>query len=530
MPGTQVKLGPFNKGLHNSAGSGEYIDDAELFDLVNLEVDSDGSLANRPAISSFNMPTVGGRFKIIGYFNPTGSQQYLVLSYGTTFSTVGLFSLLTNTVVVSRALKSNVAVQYNNRIHIIPASDATPGTGGFYDGSATPAWTAVGSMPRGDDAIIFKDRLFITAGLAAPAASDSTLNYSCFLHPEVWVGDATPGVVKTNDASFVNIEKGNGQRLISVLIMGSDLVLCKEHSTFRISYGGTPSSGDLVKVSGTIGTPTLHCAVTYDNNNIYILHDTSVYEMYNYTFTKLSTNLSMTMVPDTDIYSDATYGLTLFRNRLFVRYYSKQYVYSLTIGKWSRWTTFKKFNNLYVVPSASGPDTAYAASVSITIPPYLFSILDDRVANIQSGESFNCSITTKTYDFDLSYSFKVMFWWGMTIATSGLCSGIVNVPNAAPNMTWAMLAQQYASWQDANTAGVVWAINPPISINTPAIPTERGPYARKFLKFNKKIRFRQLYFTVTTQCLPNTIGDACVRIYDISAFLKQKETVVAQTT
>lgn len=527
MPGTQIKLGPFTKGLHNSAGTGEYIDDAELFDIVNLEVDTDGSLANRPAISS-NFPTgLSTRFKVIGTFISKNGTNYLVISYGSGFGTTGLYSITTNSITVSRTVKSNVAVQYNDSIWVVPASDGTAGTGGSWDGSGTPAWTVAATMPRGDDACIYKDRLFITAGLGSTSNS-SRLFRSCVGHPEIWFGDAPPSG-GANDAGTNDLEPGNGQKLVSCLVMNQDLVCFKEHSTFRYVFSSDPSKVEISKISSTIGTPNIKCAVTYDNNNIYLLHDNSVYELYNYTFTKLSSNIAMLQVPDADIPADSVYGLTLFRNRLFVRYYSNLYVYSLLIGKWSKWSTLKKFSQLFVIPNSTGLDVAWAHSVSLSNSIALWSFVDDRVLRVGIDETFNCSIVTKTYDFDVSWAYKVMFWWGMTIATSAPTTSTAQVPNASGNYTWTGLQAQEGSWGQANTDGIKWDNSSSIIFNS-LTPAEQGRYARKFLKFNKKARFRQAFFTISTQASPNNVGDACVRIYDISAFVNQKEIVAQRTT
>lgn len=531
MPGTEVTLGPFTKGLHNSAGSGENIDDAELFDLSNLEVDTDGSLVNRPAISTLIPTGFSGRFKIIGTFFPTGGAKYLVVSYGTGFSTTGLFDINANSIKVSRALKANVAVQYNNNLYIPPASDGTVATGGWYDNSATPAWTTVTYMPNGDDAVIFNDRMWLAAGINGGATNDSTVWYSCFLNPQTWKGDPNiPSNVTSNDAGFITAEQGNGQRAVSLLVMASDIIIFKEHSTFRFNYGTDPAKGIISKVSSTIGTPALKCAVSFDNNNAYVLHDTSVYELYNYTYTKLSTPISMTQVADSDLFSDANYGITLFRNRLFVRYYSKCYVFSLITGRWCKWVSNNKFITLWTVPGTAGVDTAYGASTSIANPVQFNTMLDDRLTNVGVTELFTCSITTKTYDFQLQWAFKVLFWWGTTISTCGLTNATVSAPNSSPNYSWLGLNDAFGSWANVNTNGIKWS-NAPATLFMTQTPYERGNYSKKFLKFNKKIRFRQAYFTLSTPVVANSsFFDACVRIYQLSAFILQKQTVVARTT
>lgn len=512
MPGDFLTLGPFTKGLHNSAGSGEYIDDAELFQLENLEVDTDGSLANRPAITTWAATGLGtGRCRVLGIFVTNGGDKYVAVSYSG-FTRVGLVNVLTNALITSQAISSDCVVQYNNRLYVV----ALPGsgdTGGYFD--STPAWNGAAALPKGNSAAIYKERMWIAAGLDS-TSDTSRLYFSAIGDPTSWGG-----------ADYFDVEPGNGQKLTALTVLNNDIILFKEHSTFRAGYTSDVRKMEISKISTTIGTPAADCSVTYDNNNIYLLHDNSVYELYNYTFTKLSSNISMSTVLGGDIYTDEKVSLTLFRNRLFVRYYNNLYVYSLLSGRWSSWKTAKKFSRVVVVPDQAG-DTAYAHSITTTDPGILYKFQDDRVTGVQSEEDFTCVITTKTYDFDASWSFKVLFWWGMTLATSGSTTAQVMVPNAQPNNTWQFLHDNY-TWDSANTAGILWSNAPQIVFSTVVLPG-LGSYARKFLKFQKKMRFRQAFFKITTNARSNSIGDAVVRIYDLVVFVNKKETVVKEIT
>jgi hypothetical protein len=69
-----------------------------------------------------------------------------------------------------------------------------------------------------------------------------------------------------------------------------------------------------------------------------------------------------------------------------------------------------------------------------------------------------------------------------------------------------------------------------VSIPSTVLPT-LGRYARKFIKLFKKVRFRQVYFTVVFDVITNGgIADASLRIYDLTVLIKQKETVVKETS
>src|SRR6185437_470313 len=116
-------------------------------------------------------------------------------------------------------------------------------------------------------------------------------------------------------------------------------------------------------------------------------------------------------------------------DRLFVRYYKWLYVFSLNSNQWSRWLTANKFSTLFVIPNTTGIDVAYGHSVTSGDPLKIWTFVDDRVLGVGTVESFNCSIVTKTLDFDVSHAYKVLFWWGMTIASSSTTSASISVPN-----------------------------------------------------------------------------------------------------
>ena len=119
--------------------------------------------------------------------------------------------------------------------------------------------------------------------------------------------------------------------------------------------------------------------------------------------------------------------------------------------------------------------------------------------------------------------------WGVTIATSGTTTASVFVPSASKNYTWQELRIAWGTWDNLVVEEVKWS-NADKLIFSASVLASAGTYARKYLKLPKKLRFRQAYFTVSTEVKTNSVGDAAVRIYDITAFIDKKEGVVAQTT
>jgi hypothetical protein len=477
-----------------------------------LEVDSDKSLANRPAIAELATSGVTGiasGVRIIGTYLPDDGRKFLVLAVGTA---VWLVNADTGVAAISQGILSSVCVQYKNRLWVIPQ---TAGQGGFFDAptSTTLTWTAAVNIPRGDAAVIYKERLFITGG-ATGTTNNSRINYSD-------VGDFTafPG------ASNVDVVPGNGQRLVFMIVTSQDIYLFKEHSTYKYGYASDPARADITLISNNIGVPAVNCAIVYNNNTMYVLHDNSVYELYNGTYTKISTNIAMEQTLDPDLFAADTYALTLYRNRLFVRFYSRLYVFNLELQRWSSWETARKFSKLVVIQRAdNGLDTAYAATATSALPGKLFFFRDDRITNVGITEDFECRIVTKLFDFSVPTHFKRLFYGGLQIATSGTTTIRSKVPNAAKGDTWDDFA--LLTW---NPVGKTWGGSGDV-INDDVILPAQGEFARKVIKCLGKMRFRQIQFTITTAAETNTVANASVRIYDLTVNLLQAETIVKGTT
>lgn len=510
-----VAIGPWTGGLHNSSGIGEAIDDNELFICSNLEVDTDGSLANRPAIQNLPLSvTLNSTHRIIGVFNPEGtSSQYLVVSQTSTPQTRLLDPTTGTYFGSSPGQVSSCAVQYNNRMYIIPS----PGfTGGYFD--ATGTFTAVAAIPTADFGVIYKDRLFLAPGLSATSNS-SRIQFSNAKDPTLWTG-----------TDVFDVEPGNGQKAVSLVVMNNDLLIFKEHSTFKFGYAASPLKGQLDKVSSTIGVPSLNCIAVYDNNSVYVMHDNSVYVLYNYQYEAITEKVAMRQTFDPDLLAPDTFGLTIFRNRLFVRYYSSMYILSLKTNRWSSITSPRKFSRLYIIPSSSvGLDIAYAMSGSSALPGRIYFMKDSRIDGVGPGsnqESFTCSIQTKTFDFDIPFAFKLMKMWGLSISTLSDTVCKTNIPNASQNYTWAQWATM--TWDQLNTGNYKWSNNVNVILPTTRV-SDLGEYGRKYLKLLGKQRFRQVYFTVDTTTAVNTVADAVVRIYDITVHLVPRAGVTKGT-
>lgn len=530
--GVATKLGPFIGGLHNSSGSGEFIQNDELYELINMEVDTDGSLVNRPQINMFTTTGITNTdgWSFIGTYLPSDGRKFIV-AFLPSLHRVMCIDVATGQIGGTGnsgyhdGIDSLCCIQYGNKLWVV-ATNGSPGPGGFFDAPTptTLTWTTVATMPRGEDVAQYRERIWVACGIGA-TSNTSRFFFSAAGDPSSW-----------QSTDFVDVAPGNGQKLVSLVRLGNDLVLFKEHSTHKFTYSTDPRKAELNEIDATVGVPAINCVVVYNNNTIYSLHDNAVYELFQYTYSRISTAINMEQNSDLDLFSKDQYGLTLHRDRLFVRYFRNLYVYSLRVKRWSTWVSTRKFSNVVVIPSATvGLDTAYTTTASQAKPTEAYYFQDirrtDDVGAVGSNiEVFQGQITTKTYDFDTPQSFKVIFWWGIAIATSGKFSTSLIIPNARKNMTFREAKTQYGTWAAAATAKQAWASNTPVIVPETIFPT-LGRYARKFVKLQKKVRFRQVYFTLNFDVISNGgIADASLRVYDLTVHIKSKETVSKETS
>ena len=500
-------IGPFAGGM-NTYDDATAVKDTELVECLNWDPGLEGSLRSRPPFQNLNKPlTLGatGDAKLLGFFYGTGGATYLIASDGlsSTWAYTGTaWQLITSTFAAS------AMTQFDNKAWLVaPVGEADPG--GYW----TPGggFVADADMVKGETIVSFKSRLWISPGKGN--ANGTRVYYSKVLgQPSFWAS-----------AAFVDIGQGDGQDIVRLTTWYNTLVVFRTDSIYSFAFNADPGQGAVALLVPGVGLASKDCLVAHENY-LYFMYDDKAYQFINNNATQINLKVPFTASSMGNI--SIPFSVSLFNNRAIFHYYDTMYVYSLRTRTWTRWRSPQhgaigqimssqggQVDEAYVMPSASVPTGGTRESKLLYIM--------DRFTN--ATEDFTCEIQTKNYNYQLSSNFKRLFWWGVDAVFRTRVRGwAVPVVHHA-QVTWGQLNSQGVTW--GQLLGGTWG-SP--FIGDISIPSDydlegTGPM-RKFVKFFKSIRFRQIYFRIIFDT-DGSISTAPVNLFTITAFVSTKETV-----
>lgn len=504
MTGEPLRLGPFVGGI-NQLSDPTALQDTELVDAVNLELDLDGSYIARPPFFDVADPSSGDNFRLLGWYITDAHTRLIGATSTSVWSfETGVWSAIGGTA----GINPTCMVQYDGNCYLI-ASPGSANPGGRVDDTLT--FTAVAALKKGGAAVIHKERLFVVPGPLETGSNASLLQ-----------GSAPADFTTWPVSVFIN--KGDGQKLIDLVVYNDNLMLFKEDSSYVLAYDADPVEAVQRKINPTIGVEALNCVVFYENQ-LYILHRNNVYEVVNYDFAKL--NSKVPFVYDStqpSPWSKPTF-VTLLGDRLIVKYYARIYVFGLKSKVWTRWDTGAR----YIGPAFAQPirdETnaipVYYMSTAVAAAKDLYAFRD--IYDSQNTETINCHIITKNYDYGVPHRFKRLFWWAADISTTKQVTGTVQPIIVSFPVTWGQLAAFTWGALSSNT----WGQPLSMAIVTVGVaPAHSG--MRKLVKFPKSLRFRQINFRVDmTYDGTNVTGP--VRVFTLTSIIGSKQHVSNQLT
>jgi hypothetical protein len=503
MPGTPVKVGPFTGGL-NTYSDTTAVADNEAVELVNFDIDIDGSLVTRPPIC-FEVATPGPNLplRLLGYYTSSNNENYLIASVARGFTNGtyvyynGAWSVITDTI------PATAFVQYGGKAWLVaPPGSANPG--GSWD--PVTGFVPIAAMKKGSAALVYKERMFIGEG--GTAVTSSRVSFSNPGNFSVW-----------NTSDFVDIKSGDGQDIIDMILYADTIVVLKQDSTYIFSYDTKPAAGQVRQISSTIGVAGKDCIFEYENN-LYLLHGKSVYTMLNWNYQVLNLKVPLQRVNSKPNELTVPFVLSRINDRLILRYYDTYYVYGLKTQSWVVWTTPRSLGKFIQVPIDTvnlTPDKFLAVSTWTTVES-MYSFIEGYT--IEREENYQYSVVSKTFDFESPFTYKRLFWWGADAISKNQFTATVFPISYGRTFTWD--EAKLRTWDQAKQ--FTWDHPADVMIREISVRDGRGTNNRTFIKFLKSLRFRQVNFKIsgsTDGRLPN----APYRLFGITAFVDLKAKV-----
>lgn len=512
MPGEPIPIGPFIGGL-NSFSDPTSVADNELVLCNNFELDLDGSLVSRPPIVDLSvaMPlAINGQMKLLGYYYAAGGVPYLIASNG---DTATYYYTGSSWVSLTATFAATAMAQFDDKVWLLaPVGSANPG--GYW----TPGggFVADADMPKGTVIVSHKSRLWVATGKDA-TVNGTRLYFSKLLGSlpliDFWL--AVP--------EFLDIGAGDGQNIVNVVVYYNSLLVFRTNSIYTFQYSSDPASGSVSLIVPGVGLSERDCVVPYEGY-LYFMYEDRAYEFFNNRVAQL--NVKAPFVANSTIGLYRSYSVSILGKRVIFSFYDTMFVFSLNTRTWTTWTSTVHGAIGRIISMEDGSDTVTGiAHSSVSVP--LGGTRNAKTLSISetlpssSGEAMLCVAQTKNFSYEASSVFKRLFWWGMDSTFRTQVVAVAAPVVASYSVNWSQLLT--TTW--SALLGYTWSqpLAGTLNVETNRDTTGFGS-ARKFVKFRKGLRFRQINFKLTFST-DGTTNTAPVRLFSLMTYVKPKERV-----
>lgn len=438
MAGEPVAIGPFLGGL-NTASDPTAVADNELTICENFELDLDGSLVSRPAITYRNivMPLgATGNVSNLGFFFGPGNVPYLLASDGlsSTYYYDGTsWNLITNTFAAS------AMVQFNGLAWLTSPTTNPGAPGGSW--SPSTGFVAVPNMPHGEVIVAYKFRLWIAQGRDSLTNPTRMYMSNVLGAPTFW--QAVP--------DFIDVGAGDGQSIVQISVYYNSLIIFRTGSIYSFQYTTTPTSGVTSLIVPNVGLASKESLVTAENY-IYFMFDDKAYSFVNNRAAQINQKVDFVSTNRTGIY--LPYAVSVLGQRVIFSFWDQMYVYNIITQTWTSW-----------VSPSSGPigEIATVVNGAIFSQAVLFGSLAVPPSTTRINLSRNPKVGTNTTDWAVSGS--------GTAPTAARTSGAGGAPGVGT--TWyRATATASGTYMDFRTGGAG------VNLVTPGVTYTFSSYLR----------------------------------------------------
>lgn len=517
MPGTSIQVGPFLGGL-NTFSDPTAVADNELVVCENFELDLDGSLKNRPPITDLGIDfplddTGNGNMHILGFFYGQNNASFIIASDGdssTYYFTGSAWELITDT------FSATAMLQFDGKAWLTAGVD-TEANGGYWTPSG--AFVEVPNMPNGEIIVEYKFRMFIAEGKDSTENGTRLYRSNVLGTPDLW--EEIP--------DFTDIGAGDGQNIVQIVVYFNALLIFRTNSIYVFQFTSDPAAATLSLVVPNVGLNAKE-AVDQFESYIYFMYEDKAYEFTNNRANQINVKVPFKATSQAGIYMP--YAVSEFNRRIIFSYYNTTFVYSLRTRTWTTWksTEFGSLGQFVKRESGDGAGISAYLNQSATVPTgtgrfaKTLTIVDDTTL---ATEDMVCKIRTKNFNYQASSIYKRLFWWGVDATFKSSITGLVYPISFNFAVSWQTLKNN-GNWGDL--LQFVWGQPQSEAAGIENTVSVAGTsVTRKFIKFLKSLRFRQIYFEVSFET-DGSSTTAPVRLFSLMTYVNPKQTVGKEVT
>lgn len=508
-----LTLGPFTGGM-NTMSDPTDVDDKQCVEALNFDQDPNGSLKSRPPFTSAGTAfplSSDGDARLLGFFYASDGTPYLIASDGQTRTY--RFSGGSWTLITAR-FAASAMVQFDGKAWLVSPQGATNG-GGYWTPSG--GFVRDDDMPRGSSAAVYKDRIWIASGANSP--SPTSMFYSkLIVEGAIWA---------TAASREVQVSPGDGQAIVALAPYFGSLLVFRNQSIYSYAYATSTAAATISVVAPGIGLANSDSLVAYESY-LYFMYDDKAYEFVQARAQRINQQVPFRAGSQAGV--AVPFAVSKFGRRILFSYYDFVYVFNVDTRTWTRWqsTVWGPLGPLfepipgtsavdaYVMPSKAQPITGETRTCPI--------LKINETLNASDMENFTCVLQTKNYSYDLPSHFKRMFWWGVDAVFRQQVRGEAHPIVQTQSVTWRELFDRGLTWADLRMS--TW--DAPVGSDQIAEITEYDlggvGFQRKFAKFKKAMRFRQVYFRVSFTA-DGSISTSPVYLFTLRARLSIRQTV-----
>ena len=529
-------LQQFTGGLNNYWDQSA-IADNELASIVNMEFTTNGALISRPPIyketsggTPVTTPVAGQAIDIIGTYIKNDGTRYLVV---TTTAKTWIYSVTAKTWTEIAAFKASDCTQYLNKIVLC---STTAGQGGYWENGTftnTPTMPALGGIE------LFQTRFF---GYGVQGTATANIIYWSNISTAGPSGESTSvwnWLTAENNLMYVEIGGGDGQWITAIAQGYNDIVIFRNRSTYRYSYGDVPEEGTMQAMQQDIGAESRRSVVKFENAH-FVLSGGILYKYQNWLYYPL--NAAKVKFETYDYDKRFQHAVSIVGRRCIVFHNGGVFSYNLDTETWSEWESTSRVAYFWTVPRRSEElEESLFYGISGGTADFSLWRIEDQPYSAVGTEDMKCSIRTKIYDFQSPVEWKRLFMWTADIATAKPVKAIVYpvaLPETAAQLSWDQISKDYEdetgykTWDDLSydTLGDIaygtWdnLAKPSGGIETLVDSFVSGAVLRIEAKLNQSLRFRRIYFELYLDC-DGTALTSPVQVFSITPMIGSKAKI-----